>query len=114
MSSLECKCVFYRPQSNEKWVPMELNFEFLEMQKWNIPTDRAERVDKNNVSCLGIMFTPRVMVSKMSKWLIFCIFCYMTLKTWQKFKQNIYLSASQRSYLDLVESAMDYWVLSYH
>ena len=28
--------------------PMELNFEGLEMQKWNIAKDRAQRVDKKN------------------------------------------------------------------
>ena len=32
------------------------------MQKWNISTDRAQRVDKKNgVICL-VMFTPEVMV----------------------------------------------------
>ena len=37
---------------------MELNFEDLEIQKWNIPTDRAQKVDeKNGVICLVIMFT---------------------------------------------------------
>ena len=42
---------------------MELNFEGLEMQKWNIPMDRARRVDeKNGVVFLVIMFTPWVMV----------------------------------------------------
>ena len=47
---------------------MELNFEGLKMQNWNIPTDRAERVDeKNVVICLVIMFTSRVTVNKMSK-----------------------------------------------
>ena len=38
---------------------MELNFEDLEMQKLNIPTDRGQRVDgKNGVNCLVTMFTP--------------------------------------------------------
>ena len=37
---------------------MELNFEDLEMQKWNIPTDIPQRVhEKNGVICLIIMFT---------------------------------------------------------
>ena len=37
---------------------MELNFEDLEIQKWNIPTDRAQKVDeKNGVICQVIMFT---------------------------------------------------------
>ena len=44
---------------------MELNFEDLEMQKWNIPTDTAQIVDgKNGVICLVITFTPRVVVIK--------------------------------------------------
>ena len=47
---------------------MELNFEGLEMQKWNIPMARAQIVDgKNGAICLVIMFTPQVMVIKMSK-----------------------------------------------
>ena len=33
LSSLECKCVFYRPEHNAKGEPIELNFEGLEMQK---------------------------------------------------------------------------------
>ena len=44
-----------------------MNFDGLEMQKWNIQTDRAQRVnDKNGVICLVIMFAPGVMVVKMS------------------------------------------------
>ena len=43
MWSLAYKCVFYRPENNakegtqRKWI--------LKMQKWNIPTKRAQRVD---------------------------------------------------------------------
>ena len=33
VSSLACKCVFYRPEHDAKADPMELNFEGLEMQK---------------------------------------------------------------------------------
>ena len=40
---------------------MELNFEGLEMQKWNIPTDRVQRVDKK-IGWFVVMFTLRVMV----------------------------------------------------
>ena len=64
VSSLACKCVFYRPEHNAK----ELNFEDLEMQKWHEPINRALRVgEKNGVIYLFIMFTPRIMVIKMSK-----------------------------------------------
>ena len=46
--------------------PVELNFEGLEMQKWDIPMDRTERVDdENGVICLVIMFIPKVVVIKM-------------------------------------------------
>ena len=61
MSSLACKFVFYRPEQNAKGDLMELNFKVLEMQKWNIPTDRAQRVDeKNGVVCLIIMLFPEL------------------------------------------------------
>ena len=48
MSSLECKCVFYRPELNANGDLVELNFKGLEIQKWNIPTNRAHRVDEKN------------------------------------------------------------------
>ena len=32
------------------------------MQKWNISTDRAQRVDEKNVVICLVMFTPAVMV----------------------------------------------------
>ena len=55
---------------------MVLNFEDLEMQKWNIPSNKAEGADeKNGVICLVIKLTSGVMAIKMSKMVIFCIFC---------------------------------------
>ena len=47
MSSLACKCVFYRPEKNIK---QRRNFEGLQMQKWNIPMARTQRVDEKNDS----------------------------------------------------------------
>ena len=45
---------------------MELNCEGLEMGKWNIPTNRARRVDEENRAIfLVIMFTLGVMVIKL-------------------------------------------------
>ena len=41
VSLLACKCLFYRPEHNAKGEPHSL-----EMEKWNIPTDRAQRVDE--------------------------------------------------------------------
>ena len=37
---------------------MELNCEYLEMQKWNTPRKKTQRVDeKNGAICLVVMFT---------------------------------------------------------
>ena len=44
---------------------MELNFEGPEVQKWNIPTATAQRVDeKNGAICPAIMFALGVLFSK--------------------------------------------------
>ena len=65
------------------------------MQKRNIPTDRAQRIDeKNGIIFLAIMFTPRVKVIKMSK-----IAHFLFYTVWAR-----YLSAPERSY----------WVLSFY
>ena len=80
MSSLTCKLVFYRPKHNEKEDTVDLNFKFPEMQKWNIPKDRAQRVEtKVGVICLDILFTAGVMVIKMSK-MANLYFLVMTIK----------------------------------
>ena len=88
MSSLMCKCVFYRSEHNEKgWSPMELNFEGLEMQKWNIPMDRSQRIEeKNGVICLVIVFTPRFMVINMSQIAHFLYFLLMATKNQSQFE----------------------------
>ena len=54
---------------------MELNFKGPEMQKLNIPTDRAQRLDeKNGIICLAIVFTPGVTgMSKMAQFLCFLL-----------------------------------------
>ena len=80
------------------------------MQKWNILTDGAQKVDeKNGVICLVIMFNLRVIVIRMSK-MAHCIFYWWQQGTvWAK-----YLSVSERSYLRISEDTMNYWILSYH
>ena len=61
--------------------PLKLNFEFLEMEKSNIPTDRAQRAGKKNgVICLVIMFTLGVMFIIMSKMVHFLYFLVMAAK----------------------------------
>ena len=111
VSLLAYKCVFYRPENNAQGYPKELNFGGLEMQKWNIPTDRAQRVDeKSGDICVVITFAPGVMVIKMSKIAHFLYFLLMPAKkvtVWRKYDLK-------RSYLALSENAMDCWILSYH
>ena len=69
---------------------MKFNFECLEIQKCNTPTDRAQRVDKKNgFICLVIAFTPRVKVMKMLKMAHFLYFRLMTAKNYPQFGQNI-------------------------
>ena len=76
----------------QKEDPNELNFEGLWMQKWNIPTHRAQRVDeKNGVICLVIMFAPRVMVIKVSQMSHFLYFLLMPVKNQSQFGENIYV-----------------------
>ena len=84
--SLAFEFVFYRPKHTAKRDPEEWNREGLEMQQLNIPTEKAERVDKKNgVICLFIMFTSTVMVIKMPK----MYFLLMTAKNQLQFEQNI-------------------------
>ena len=74
------------------WKAMELNFEGLKMQKWNIPVDWARRVDKKSgVICLLTTFTFRVMVIKMSKMCFFCIFSWWLQIILSQFGQNNYV-----------------------
>ena len=93
---------------------MELNFEGFEMQKLNIPTDRAQRAnEKNEVICVIIMITLGVMVIKMykngSSFVPYADASKKSGTVWTK-----YLHASERSYFALSENAMDCWILSYH
>ena len=44
------KCVFYRPEHTAKGGSLKFNFEGLGMQRWNKPTDSAERLDKKMCS----------------------------------------------------------------
>ena len=62
------------------------------MQKLDIPTHRAQRVDKKNrVICLIIMFAPGVMVIKMLKMAHFLYFLLMPAKNQSQFGENIYV-----------------------
>ena len=74
---------------------MKSNFKGLEMQKWNKPMDKVQKVgEKNGFICLVIMFTPAVTAIEMSKMALFFFFFFF--------------------YLALLVIAMVYWVLRYH
>ena len=85
------------------------------MQKWNISTYRAQRVDeKNDFICL-VMLTSKVMVIRMSKMAHLMYFLLNTEKNRPSLGKWVrYLNASERSYLALLQNTMDYGVLSYH
>ena len=54
---------------------MVWNFEDLEMQKSNTPTDRAQRVDgKNGVIYLVTCLLLELWSLKCQRWFIFCVF----------------------------------------
>ena len=46
MSSLASKCVFHRPERKTNAGLLKWNFEVLEMQRRDQPTDGAQRVDE--------------------------------------------------------------------
>ena len=48
MSSLASKCVFHRSEHKTNAGPLKWNFEVLEIQRRDQPTDRARRVNEKN------------------------------------------------------------------
>ena len=78
VSFLSSKCVFYRPELNAKGGPQGIELWTLQttaMQKWNILTDRGQRIhEKNGVICLVVMFTPRETVINISQMVNFVYF----------------------------------------
>ena len=76
------------------------------MQKWNIATNRAQRVDeKNGIICLVIVFTPGVMVIKMSKMAHFLYFQQTTGKNQSQFGQN---TCIWKIFVALSENALEF------
>ena len=68
VSSLACYMYFTDQNIMQRGNSRELNFKGPQMQKWNIPTDRAQREnEKNWVICLIILFSLWVMVVEMLK-----------------------------------------------
>ena len=62
------------------------------MEKLNLPTDRARRVDeKNGIICLVIMLASGVIVIIMSKMAHFLYFLLMPANNQSQFGENIYV-----------------------
>ena len=62
------------------------------MQKLNLPTDRAQRVDeKNGIICLVIMLASGVIVIIMSKMAHFLYFLLMPANNQSQVGENIYV-----------------------
>ena len=82
------------------------------MQKSNISTYRAQRVNEENDVIRLVMFTSKVMVIRMSRMAYLMYFLLKTEKNrpvWAR-----YFNASEMSYLALLQNTMDYGVLAYH
>ena len=82
------------------------------MQKLNISTYRAQRVDEKNDFIRLVMFTSEVMVIRMSKMAHLMHFLFNTEKAHPVWVR--YLNASEISYLALLQNTVDYGVLTYH
>ena len=97
----------------QKWDPIDLSFEGLQLQKWNILTDRVQRTDEKNGIVCPVLFPPRVMVIKILKMahcFVFYAYDSKTLITvWAKC-----LNAPDRSYWVLSENGMFNRFWSYH
>ena len=85
--SLVRKCVFYRPDLTGKRVAHGTKIKLLKFK--NILTNKAQRVvEGNEVICL-VIFSPRVMVIKISRMAHFMHFLLDTGKYQSKFGQDI-------------------------
>ena len=87
---------------------MGLKFKVFEMQKLNISTYRAQKVDEKKDVIRLIMFTSKVMVIRISKIAHLMYFLHNTQKTdpvWVR-----YLKASERSYLALLQIL---WIMEF-
>ena len=98
------RCMYVRED------PMKFKFEGLQMRKWNIPIDRAWRVDEKNR--VIFMFTPKDMIIKMLlKMVHFFNFLLITKKfvtVWAKC-----FRAPRRSYWVLSENGVSNRLWSY-
>ena len=70
VSSLACKCVFYRPEQNAKERPH--GTEFFKVLKCK--NEKYQRIELIKIKMRSFFFAPRVMVIKMSKMAHFFVF----------------------------------------
>ena len=113
VSSLACKRAFYIPEHNAKRYLKELSFEGLEMQRWNVPTDRNQQANtKSGVICLVIMFNPEAMVIIMSKLVNSLYFLLITAKTSDSLSK-IFKCIKKISFSSF-RKCYELFVLSYH
>ena len=87
VSSIMSKCIFYRPELTGKWVSHGTEIKFLKFK-----TEMYKRIGLKE--CMTgviqlVMFTPRVMVIKISKMAHFMYFLLDTSKYQSQSGQNI-------------------------
>ena len=101
MSSLVCKCAFYRAEHNAKEGPHWTEF----WGSWNVKMKYTNIYSSKSrwkkwVICLVINYTPGAMVIKMSKIAHFLYFLLMPAKNQSQFGQNIYVHLKDLCYID--------------
>ena len=87
VSSLVRKCGFYRPDLTGKWVTHGNKIKLLNFK--NILTNKAQRVVEENEVICPVIFSPKVMVIKISKMVHFMYFLLDTGKYQSQFEQDI-------------------------
>ena len=87
---------------------MKMTFDYFQIQKWMLQTDRVEKTDEENgVICLVSMFASWVMVLKLSKKVHFLQFC-ADLSKKSKSVKIIYICVSESSHYIHSENNMVY------
>ena len=87
---------------------MKMTFDYFQIQKWMLQTDRVEKTDEENgVICLVSMFASWVMVLKLSKKVHFLQFC-ADLSKKPKSVKIIYICVSESSHYIHSENNMVY------
>ena len=111
VTSLACRCVFYRTEHMQRGVPLNWNLKVL---KWENEIYQTIKL-KEYMRKLGHLSSYRVYsqnyghknVKSGSSSFVFSVNdSKLSLTVWVK-----YLGASKRSYLVLSENSLDYWIL---